>query len=90
MSRYRMSTNRLIPGKYRYADAHDMYALLGVKRLPDEGMPERLIQGIRVYVKPLPDGKPRHRQSLRVTAICDCGRHIAVGRMHQHICKDKE
>jgi hypothetical protein len=79
---------KLIVGRWKYADAHDMYALLGTRKLPAEGMPERLIQGIRVYVKPLPDGKPRQRQSLRVTAICDdCGRHIAVGRMHQHICK---
>ena len=70
-----------------YANAHDMYRLLGTSKLPAEGMPIRLIDGVRVYVKPLPEGKPRERQSLRVTAICDdCGQHIAVGRMHQHRC----
>ena len=79
----------LILNKYgRYADAHDMYALLGVTRLPDDGMPERVSQGVRVYVKPLPPGPPRQRQSLRVTAICPtCERHLAVGRMHQHVFK---
>jgi hypothetical protein len=75
----------LIRGKYRYADAHDMYALLGTRTLPPEGMPERIIQGVRVYVKPLPAGPPRQRQSLRVTAICECGKHVPVGRMHQHL-----
>lgn len=78
---------KLISGRYRYADARDMYALLGTSRLPAEGMPERLIDGVRVYVKPLPKARPGRRQSLRVTAICECGKHIAVGRMHQHKCK---
>ena len=78
---------KLIQGRYRYANAWDMYRLLGVKMLPAEGMPERLIDGVRVYVKPLPEGKIGQRQSLRVTAICDdCNRHLAVGRMHQHKC----
>lgn len=122
---------RLIQGRYRYADAHDMYALLGVKSLPPEGMAERLIQGVRVYVKPLEaqclqtycrhcqadiegfpptrdwrdrgnnqtcsgTGTGRHHkpairparnfQGLRVMSICECGRHVPVGRMHQHKC----
>ena len=78
---------RLIQGRYGYANATDMYNFLGTSVLPIEGMPERLIQGVRVYVKPLPEGKPGQRQSLRVTAICDCGKHVPVGRMHQHKCK---
>lgn len=71
--------------------------MLGVKRLPRDGMAERLIQGIRVYVAPLvPGWGKRHQpgssmrtkcwQGLRVTAICDCGRHITVSRLHQHKC----
>lgn len=76
-----------IVGRWGRAQAHEMYELLEVKRLPVEGMPERLIQGVRVYVKPLPPGAPRQRQSLRVTAICECGQHVAVGRMRQHKCK---
>jgi hypothetical protein len=78
-----------IEGRYGRAFAWDMYEFLGVKSLPVEGMPERLIQGVRVYVKPLPP-KTRPRRNfcgLRVTAICDCGRHVPVGRLRQHKCK---
>lgn len=83
---------QLIPGKYRYANSSDMLGYLGVKSLPVEGMPERLIHGVRVYVKPLPapltpSSLIRNFQGLRVMAICNCGRHIPVGRLHQHICK---
>ncbi len=79
---------RLIPGRYRYADAHDMYALLGVKTLPPEGMPAREIHGVQVYVKPLPPkvGNRRNFWGLRVMAICACGQHLAVGRLIQHRC----
>lgn len=84
-------TKKMIPGRYRYADAHDMYKLLGVKKskLPVEGMPERVIDGVRVYVKPLlPNpGTKRNFQGLRVMAICECGQHLAVGRLIQHRCK---
>lgn len=77
-----------IAGRYGYATASDMYRLLGTTdHLPVDGMSERLIQGVRVYVKPLPRYDRGRRQSLRVTAICECGAHIAVGRMHQHVCK---
>lgn len=82
-----------IPGRFgRHADSRDMLEKLGVNALPPEGMPERVIDGVRVYVKPLPDppeGAPRRRnwQGLRVYAICDCGKHVPVGRLHQHICK---
>lgn len=81
--------SKLIPGRFRYADAHDMYALLNVTSLPIEGMPERVIHGVRVYVRPLPPHPELQRnfQGLRVMAICDCGQHLAVGRLHQHKCK---
>jgi hypothetical protein len=112
---------RLIQGRYnRYAHASDMYRLLGVRpgHLPNEGIPERVIEGVRVYVRPLvteclcpqiwnghdePQPDPtrverdcpvhgankgrRNWQGLRVMAICECGRHIPVGRLHQHKCK---
>jgi len=83
---------KLIPGRYRYADARDMYALLGVKTLPKEGMPEREIHGVRVYVKPLvpAPGVRRNFQGLRVMTICPCGRHLPVGRMRQHKCKGEK
>lgn len=80
------STGRMYP-----ADAHDMYKLLGVRTLPRDGMAERLIQGVRVYVAPLVPGWGKRMnggwQGLRVMAICACGRHIPVGRLHQHVCK---
>ena len=89
---------KLIQGRFGYANSTDMLALLGVKTLPAEGMPERLIQDVRVYVKPAsinqptPDdrfaGYPRHRCSHRGMVICECGRHIPAGRMPQHTCKE--
>lgn len=80
-----------ITGRFnRHADHSDLYRLLNLDsdRLPVEGMPERLIQGVRVYVKPLPPKINAHRnfQGLRVMAICACGVHVAVGRLHQHKC----
>jgi len=92
---------KMIPGKYRYADAHDIYKLLGLKtsKLPAEGMPEQMIHGVRVYVRPLTcpveqsgwNGRHMRRnwQGLRVMAVCECGQHLAVGRLHQHRCEKK-
>lgn len=82
-----------IAGRFGYAaNAGDMYRLLGVSKLPAEGMSIREIQGVQVYVKPLADGPrlPRHgkRSSHRVIAICNCGQHVPVGRLHQHKCKE--
>lgn len=76
-------------GAMRDVHAHDMYALLGVTSgtLPREGMPERVINGVRVYVKPVVDEGRRRNFRLRVTAICECGKHVPVGRLHQHKCK---
>jgi hypothetical protein len=90
----RMQTrlHRLIPGRrWHYADSHDMKALLGLKpnqQLPVEGMPGRSIYGVWVYVDPLVPrpGVRRNFQGLRVKAVCACGQHVAVGRLHQHRC----
>ena len=74
----------------------EMMETLGLKpggHLPKEGMPEREIQGIRVYVKPANEpiiGKYyTHRNTKhRVIAICPgCNRHLSAGRLHQHVCK---
>jgi hypothetical protein len=86
-----------------YADNWDMHELLGLPRggrLPVEGMPERLIQGVRVYVKPLIGERPVRgnplfgqrlrrgkRNGHRVIAICGCGQHVSAGRLHQHKCE---
>lgn len=84
-----------------HAWSDEMYRFLGVgsKGLPKEGIPEQLINGVRVYVKPLAppsgevsrwSGKPvRNFQGLRVMAICYCGRHLPVGRLRQHKCGSK-
>lgn len=77
-------------GRYGRAQAGDMLILLGVKKLPKEGMPEREIQGVRVYVKPSTfndRGTRRRGLKHRVFAICDCGQHVPVGRLRQHVCK---
>lgn len=84
--------HKLIGGRWRYANALEMYEFLGVKKgtLPPEGMPEREIQGVRVYVKPLlpkVGTSRRNWQGLRVMAICACGQHLPVGRLHQHKCR---
>lgn len=74
------------------ANAHEMRRLLGVQRLPIEGMPERTINGVRVYVKPqaptIPPGQ-RKRHSHRIIIICTCGQHVPSGRIHQHSCVKK-
>lgn len=74
------------------ASAWEVKALLGLREgqaLPRDGMAERLIDGVRVYVAPLlaRGRKGRDFQGLRVMAICECGKHVAVGRLAQHRCK---
>jgi len=70
------------------ANSHDIHLLLGVKRLPDEGMEERDIQGVRVYVRPIVRVPGVKSSAHRVIAICNCGRHVPTGRLHQHVCKE--
>jgi hypothetical protein len=73
-------------------------SLLGIKgKLPAEGMPPRMIQGIKVWVNPAKPkqivdrwGKPHIVKSSthRVMAECPhCAQILSVGRLHQHICK---
>jgi len=92
-----MKKQKLIQGKYRYANAHDMYELLGLGRngkLPSKGIsPAVIIQGVRVYIKPLLGDKPKHgkRNAHRVMVICSCcERHMSAGRLHQHVCPAKQ
>jgi len=72
------------------AHSPEMKEFLGLgakQKLPDAGMPEQVIQGIRVYVKPRTPNIGRHK-THRVTAICPhCAQHMSAGRMHQHKCK---
>lgn len=77
-----------IVGKYRdNVQSREMHELLGVKRLPDEGMSVREIQGVQVYVLPRAPKNGRKSSRHRVMAICNCGRIVPVGRLHQHKCE---
>jgi hypothetical protein len=59
-------------------------ALLGLDAnapLPADGMPERVVHGIAIWVAPLVKG----RFALRVRARCPvCGTEVAAGRLYQH------
>lgn len=76
-----------IEGRFGRAQSGDMHRLLGVKRLPDEGMQVRWIQGVQVYVKPIVRVKGTKSSRHRVYVICECGRHVPAGRLHQHKCE---
>lgn len=77
----------------RNAWSPEVMKALGLKpggHLPEEGMSERVIQGVRVYVKPAENRREQgYRKSSRhrVMAICECGVHVSVGRLHQHKCR---
>lgn len=79
----------------------DLKVMLGLpKKLPREGVPPQIIQGIKVWVEPAAapvlvskwGGKPRpvKRSTHRVMAECPlCGVHLSAGRLHQHKCEVK-
>jgi hypothetical protein len=84
-------------------NAHSIHVMrmLGLRpggHLPAEGMPVRVIQGIKVWVTPYVartyvepwSGMARRVKSSkhRVMAECPhCGKHLSAGRLHQHKCK---
>jgi len=75
------------------ANSGDLHELLGLDRtadLPAEGMPEREIQGVRVYVKSKSDDPEVSRsRPHRVYCVCPmCEQHMSAGRLHQHVCKE--
>jgi hypothetical protein len=74
------------------ADANAMRELLGLRqgqKLPPDGMPDTIIQGIRIRVYPLTPRRPgqRKRSAHRIYAYCPCHVWVPVGRLHQHKCK---
>lgn len=73
-----------------HAHSNQVRALLGLRprqKLPAEGMPPRLIQGILVWVTPLGPNPTRFKRSThRVLARCNCGKVLSAGRLHQHRC----
>lgn len=66
---------------------------LGYKgtKLPAAGLPAIDVQGVSVWVDPLPEARApgqRRRFALRVQSKCpQCGWVGAFGRFHQHSCK---
>lgn len=74
-----------VPGmKHRVAHDADVKELFGLDRKakwPAEGVPERVIQGVRCRVDPITAG----RFSIRARAVCpDCGKDMPIGRLAQH------
>jgi hypothetical protein len=86
----------------RFIQAWKMYDLIPMKSksiLPDEGFDTRSLvimeddrnhsltemeRAFPVYCLPKPNqGYAKHR----VMVICDCGKHVPFGRMHQHWAK---
>jgi len=68
--------------------SNEMKTLLGLPKgvkLPLQGMPPQVIQGIKVWVEPLPS-----TGFHRVKAECPhCAQVMSAGRLHQHKCKSK-
>jgi hypothetical protein len=81
-----------IEGRHGRANATDMRILLGLTNgtLPESGAGPWDVQGVHVYIKPIAPMRPnqRKRSAHRIMAICNCGVHVPVGRLHQHKCKE--
>jgi hypothetical protein len=88
-------------GMQCHASSSEMLRMLGLRpggHLPAEGMPPRLVDGIKVWVNASPPARYHHGWSAkpskvkssahRVMAECPaCGAHLSAGRLHQHKCK---
>lgn len=83
----------------RNANEQDMKILLGGihdegiaqrKKWPDAGLSVTVVQGKKVWVKPIlriPGGKSSKH---RVMCECpDCGAVLSAGRLPQHVCKEQ-
>lgn len=86
------------------AHSNDVRKMLGLPdkaKLPIEGLPPRIVHGIKVWVEPEPPsrlsgvcGEPwTHRMvkssKHRIKAECPhCGWVGSAGRLHQHVCKE--
>lgn len=81
-------------GWTRQMTSSQLYRALGLdpnKHLPDEGVPETIISGVKVYVmsksslrEDTPFRKGRRRMK-RTFAICPiCSKHVEAGHLHQH------
>ena len=82
-------TNELELGLSTYnAQSHDVKQLFGLDldaKWPDEGLPEREIQGFKCWVRPLAFSRT-FKTFHRAVAECPvCRKTISIGRIHQHM-----
>lgn len=95
----------LIQGRYGYANHRDFKTLFGLapeQHWPKGGIPARIIQGVKVWVKPA-KAPIEHKyysyraqgtvigtvktSNHRVMAECPhCKQVLSAGRLHQHKC----
>lgn len=90
----------LAGGKHWPAQNREVLEMLGVatSRLPKEGLEPRLVQGIKVWVKPaypklegVPLRDQRKESRHRIMVECPaCKKEMSLGRLHQHSRIHKE
>lgn len=82
------------PGAFGFS--HHVKALFGLTseaKWPAEGLPEREVNGWKIWVKPLalsPDTGKRLFRRMRHRAVAQCpkcSQVMSIGRVHQHTCK---
>lgn len=77
------------PDRNRNVHSGGMNLLLGLPlkaKLPAEGMPEREVQGVVLWVAPLVADRKTVR-GHRVRARCPhCAKEMSAGRLFQHVC----
>jgi len=76
------------------ANSSDMMKKFGIPgtKWPDEGMPPRMVDGIKVWVDPVRRAGLGEKKSSTHRVMCQCpgcAEILSVGRMHQHKCDAK-
>jgi len=83
----------------RAAHSHDIKVLMGFRaqdKLPWTGQKPFILQGVKVYIRPLEGealrdsswayGRAYRRMNHRVRAICPlCEKDLSAGRLNQHL-----
>lgn len=73
--------------KLLLARAHDNVALVGGCKWPELGLPPTMVQGVKVWVKPMVRVPGKKSSKHRVMCECpNCTRVLSAGRLHQHVC----
>lgn len=74
----------------RPATNTDMLLILGApkNKWPDAGLPVQVVQGVKVWVKPILRVPGKKSSKHRVMCECPtCYKVLSVGRLHQHVCE---